>query len=86
MNRKQMPKKILQNNWPSWYEQNTDAQEECNKITDNHDMNGTLMPKKMLQNNWPNDLNRTLMPKKMLQNNWPSWYEQITDAQEDVTE
>ena len=30
-------------------------------------------------------MNRTLMPK-MLQNNWPSWYEQNTDAQEDVTE
>ena len=31
-------------------------------------------------------MNRTLMPKKMLHNNWPSWYEQNTDAQEDVTE
>ena len=31
-------------------------------------------------------MNRLLMPKKMLQNNWPSWYEQNTDAQEDVTE
>ena len=82
MNRTLMPKKMLQNNWPSWYELNTDAQEECYRITDHHDMNRTLMPKMMLQNNWPSWYEQNTDA----QEEWQSWYEWNTDAQEDVTE